>query len=93
MLQAVVQFGVHLHLHHRTLRIVTVSDLLGLIHCLKMQLNTGMGMHMGAKQIRNRATKKIEDLVALNVDDKINAAAAEWLDSYDDGDKQREVTG
>lgn len=52
----------------------------------------GMGMHMGAKQIRNRATKKIEDLVALNVDDKINAAAAEWLDSYDDGDKQREVT-
>ncbi|NLJ70088.1 MAG: pyruvate:ferredoxin (flavodoxin) oxidoreductase [Clostridiaceae bacterium] len=52
----------------------------------------GMGMHMGAKQIRNRATKKVEDLMALNACENINAAAQAWLDSYNDGEATRQTT-
>ncbi|MGB4609581.1 MAG: pyruvate:ferredoxin (flavodoxin) oxidoreductase [Saccharofermentanales bacterium] len=52
----------------------------------------GMGMHMGAKQIRKRATKKVEDLMALNACESINAAAQAWLDSYDDGEATRQTT-
>ena len=52
----------------------------------------GMGMHMGAKQIRKRATKKIEDLMALNACENINTTAQAWLDSYDDGEATRGTT-
>ncbi|NLM19795.1 MAG: pyruvate:ferredoxin (flavodoxin) oxidoreductase [Clostridiaceae bacterium] len=52
----------------------------------------GMGMHMGAKQIRKRATKKVEDLMALNACENINLAAQAWLDSYDDGEATRQTT-
>ncbi|HHT24555.1 MAG TPA: pyruvate:ferredoxin (flavodoxin) oxidoreductase [Clostridiaceae bacterium] len=52
----------------------------------------GMGMHMGAKQIRKRATKKVEDLMALNACENINAVAQAWLDSYDDGEATRQTT-
>ncbi|HHU54102.1 MAG TPA: pyruvate:ferredoxin (flavodoxin) oxidoreductase [Clostridiaceae bacterium] len=52
----------------------------------------GLGMHMGAKQIRKRATKKVEDLMALNACENINAAAQAWLDSYEDGEATRKTT-
>lgn len=52
----------------------------------------GLGMHMGAKQIRKRASKKLEDLMVLDVDPAIKEAGQAWFESYDDGEKTRELT-
>ena len=52
----------------------------------------GMGMHMGAKQIRARAANKLEELLELDSDDKIKEAADAWFADYEDGEKSRELS-
>lgn len=52
----------------------------------------GLGMHLGAKQIRSRATAKIKQLIEMNADEAITEKANAWLEVYEDGDKQREAT-
>ncbi len=52
----------------------------------------GMGMHMGAKQIRERASKMLEELVALDADQNINEAAKAWFDNYENGEASRELS-
>ncbi len=52
----------------------------------------GLGMHLGAKQIRERAKKHLEALVALDADAAINEAAQVWFDNYDNGEASRAAT-
>ncbi len=52
----------------------------------------GLGMHLGAKQIRDRARKTLEDLVALDADASVNEAVQAWVDNYENGEASRELT-
>lgn len=49
----------------------------------------GLGMHMGAKQIRERAKNHLEALKEISGDEELNAAIAAWLEGYNDKENAR----
>jgi len=52
----------------------------------------GMGMHLGAKQLRARVASKVEELIALNPGEELVKAASAWLEAKEDSDKTRAVS-
>ena len=52
----------------------------------------GMGMHMGAKQIRERASHTLKQLLDLDADAKIKETADAWFADYENGEKSRALS-
>ncbi len=52
----------------------------------------GLGMHLGAKQMRARIAANLKDLLSLNPSEAITAAGQAWLDAKEDGKKTRAVS-
>lgn len=52
----------------------------------------GYGMYLGVKQIRERLSDLIEQVLKSEVDEKIKAAFKEWLDKREDGDGSKAAT-
>lgn len=52
----------------------------------------GLGMHLGAKQLRNRVKNELGDLVAKIDDASIKGAADAWNENFSNGEKTREVS-
>lgn len=52
----------------------------------------GLGMHLGAKQIRTRAKAHVEAVAEASKDENVKNAVQAWVDAYEDGEKTREVT-
>lgn len=51
----------------------------------------GYGMALGVKTIRNNMAARMEQLMALDVDDKIKTAFAGWLENKDDADGSKKA--
>jgi len=49
----------------------------------------GFGMYLGVKQLREKLADLVNELVALNVDDKVKASASQWLESIEDGEASK----
>ncbi|NLI91187.1 MAG: pyruvate:ferredoxin (flavodoxin) oxidoreductase [Peptococcaceae bacterium] len=49
----------------------------------------GYGMYLGAKQVREKIARLMEEALDSPVDDQVKSAFREWLDSFDDGDRSR----
>ena len=52
----------------------------------------GLGMHLGAKQIRARATAKLNQLAELEPESEVATALKPWLENYEKGEAQRKLT-
>ncbi|MDO5733924.1 MAG: pyruvate:ferredoxin (flavodoxin) oxidoreductase [Eubacteriales bacterium] len=52
----------------------------------------GLGMHLGYKQLRARATDKVKDLRAAEINPELASAIDAWLENYDNGDETLELT-
>ena len=52
----------------------------------------GLGMHLGAKQIRSRATAKLNQLAELVPNSAVTEALQPWLAEYEKGENQRKLT-
>ncbi|MDD3959813.1 MAG: thiamine pyrophosphate-dependent enzyme, partial [Oscillospiraceae bacterium] len=52
----------------------------------------GLGMHLGAKQLRNRVADQLKSLLEKIDDDGVKEAGNTWLEKFDDNDATREVS-
>ena len=52
----------------------------------------GLGMHLGAKQIRNRVADRLKALLEKIDDDAVKEAGNTWLEKFDDNDATRELS-
>ncbi len=52
----------------------------------------GLGMHLGAKQIRDRVANQLETLNADVHDEAVNSAVNAWLENRHSGEKTRELS-
>jgi pyruvate-ferredoxin/flavodoxin oxidoreductase len=52
----------------------------------------GLGMYLAQQQIRDRVEGYLDELVAANVSDEVNAAAKVWKDTKEDGKANRKAT-
>ena len=52
----------------------------------------GLGMHLGYKQLRNRAKGYLTELQEKSSDVELKAAIQAWLDGFEDGENTRELT-
>lgn len=52
----------------------------------------GLGMHLGAKQLRNRVADQLRQVVSDVDNDGMKTAAEAWLESMDIGDTSRELS-
>ncbi|MDD7401172.1 MAG: pyruvate:ferredoxin (flavodoxin) oxidoreductase [Eubacteriales bacterium] len=52
----------------------------------------GLGMHLGYKQLRNRAKGYLTDLLGQSKDVELMTAIQAWLDGFEDGENTRALT-
>lgn len=52
----------------------------------------GLGMYLGAKQLRNRVADQLKSVVEAVEDDSVKTAASAWLENMNDGENTRELS-